>query len=655
MQKTKRREWVKTFAIIFLVILLILTFFSQTIMNRSLPEVAAQYVESGTINAKIRGSGAVSADETYDVTISQTRKIRSVLVKVGDTVNAGDVLFMLEPADSEELKTAQKTLSDLELAYQKSLIEAGNASSTENREVQKLRDAYNEALATLRLYSSADPSQIKSALEQAKVELTSLQRASADAESALAEVNTELTEAQQAATDASSAVTTLQTEISALDTQLETLIVASRDKTRAIEDAQKKLNEAYETKNRDWAIHQLRYEELQGYATENGVVNYTLMAAYAADTSFLQRSKPDIEFTEDDLKALADAYDTISKDDATIAELETTLRQLQQDANDPVTGATMAQQIQDLENEKTSKERELRTKQYEADAAAVQVEQVKSRVERYQEDATAAKRTAEDKQAEVDKLTAASTAAETLKTAQTALEDKVFETSLGDASSLDLQNSKKAIEEQQKVVDELMAQADGQEVTANVSGKVTAINVTAGNSAGADTALATLTVVDRGYTVKIAVTADQAKQVTIGDTATITNYYNGDITATLENIANDPQNPGKGKLLVFRLSGEGVEAGSNITLSIGQRSATYDTLVPNSALRNDANGDFVLVVTAKNTPLGNRYTATRVGVTVLAKDDTKSAVTGLSSGDFVITTSTAPIEAGTQVRLVDNG
>ena len=655
MQKTKRREWVKTFAIIFLVILLILTFFSQTIMNRSLPEVAAQYVESGTINAKIRGSGAVSADETYDVTISQTRKIRSVLVKVGDTVNAGDVLFMLEPADSEELKTAQKTLSDLELAYQKSLIEAGNASSTENREVQKLRDAYNEALATLRLYSSADPSQITAALEQAKVELTSLQRASADAESALAEVNTELTEAQQAATDASSAVTTLQTEISALDTQLETLIVASRDKARAIEDAQKKLNEAYATKNRDWAIHQLRYEELQGYATENGVVNYTLMAAYAADTSFLERSKPDISFTEDDLKALADAYDTISKDDATIAELETTLRQLQQDANDPVTGATMAQQIQDLENEKTSKERELRTKQYEADAAAVQVEQVKSRVERYQEDATAAKRTAEDKQAEVDKLTAASTAAETLKTAQTALEDKVFETSLGDSASLDLQNSKKAIEEQQKVVDELMAQADGQEVTANVSGKVTAINVTAGNSAGADTALATLTVVDRGYTVKIAVTADQAKQVTIGDTATITNYYNGDITATLENIANDPQNPGKGKLLVFRLSGEGVEAGSNITLSIGQRSATYDTLVPNSALRNDANGDFVLVVTAKNTPLGNRYTATRVGVTVLAKDDTKSAVTGLSSGDFVITTSTAPIEAGTQVRLVDNG
>ena len=155
-----------------LVILLILTFFSNTIMNRSLPEVAAQYVESGTINAKIRGTGTVSADETYDVTINQTRKIRSVMVKVGDTVSAGDTLFVLEAADSEELKTAQQELSDMELAYQKSLIEAGNTSATENRDVQKLRDAYNEALAVLRLYSNADPTQITAALEQAKVDLT---------------------------------------------------------------------------------------------------------------------------------------------------------------------------------------------------------------------------------------------------------------------------------------------------------------------------------------------------------------------------------------------------------------------------------------------------------------------------------------------------
>ena len=621
MQKTKRREWVKTFAIIFLVILLILTFFSQTIMNRSLPEVAAQYVESGTINAKIRGSGAVSADETYDVTISQTRKIRSVLVKVGDTVNAGDVLFMLEPADSEELKMAQKTLSDLELAYQKSLIEAGNASSTENREVQKLKDAYNEALATLRLYSSADPSQITAALEQAKVDLTYLQRAATDAENALTEYNNETTEIQNQLSSANTDLTTLETE----QTELETLYST--------------YSTALDTYNRDILIHQPAYDALD------------VLAAIAESYTFYQQIAKEGAVSEEDWKVLSSSYDTLVTDIANLDKAKTEFEKKYPDGR----YQDYSDQVSILSSKIDQISRDILRMKDDISNYEIALLQRNDGAQRLQDDVTEAKRTAEDKQAEVDKLTAASTAAETLKTAQTALEDKVFETSLGDASSLDLQNSKKAIEEQQKVVDELMAQADGQEVTANVSGKVTAINVTAGNSAGADTALATLTVVDRGYTVKIAVTADQAKQVTIGDTATITNYYNGDITATLENIANDPQNPGKGKLLVFRLSGEGVEAGSNITLSIGQRSATYDTLVPNSALRNDANGDFVLVVTAKNTPLGNRYTATRVGVTVLAKDDTKSAVTGLSSGDFVITTSTAPIEAGTQVRLVDNG
>ena len=51
---TKRREWVKNAAIIFLTIMLLLTFFSNTIMNYSLPEVATQYVQTGTITAKVR-------------------------------------------------------------------------------------------------------------------------------------------------------------------------------------------------------------------------------------------------------------------------------------------------------------------------------------------------------------------------------------------------------------------------------------------------------------------------------------------------------------------------------------------------------------------------------------------------------------------------
>ena len=150
----KRREWVKTVAIIFLAVLLVLTFFSNTIMNASLPEVATQQVTQGTINAKIRASGTIAANETYNVKLTQTRKIESVKCKVGQEVNAGDVLFVLEAQESDELKQAKTDLETLELNYQKSLIEASNGTAQENRDVQKLRDAYNEALAIYSQYST---------------------------------------------------------------------------------------------------------------------------------------------------------------------------------------------------------------------------------------------------------------------------------------------------------------------------------------------------------------------------------------------------------------------------------------------------------------------------------------------------------------------
>ena len=60
-----------------------------------------------------------------------------------------------------------------------------------------------------------------------------------------------------------------------------------------------------------------------------------------------------------------------------------------------------------------------------------------------------------------------------------------------------------------------------------------------------------------------------------------------------------------------------------------------------------------------NTPFivqlqGNRYIAPRVDVNVLAQDDTTAAVSGLSMGDYVITTSSKPLEAGMQVNMVEN-
>ena len=219
----KRREWVKTAAIIFLAVLLVLTFFSNTIMNASLPEVATQQVTQGTINAKIRASGTITANETYNVKLAQSRKIESVKCKVGQEVNAGDVLFVLEAQESDELKQAKTDLETLELNYQKSLIEASNGTAQENRDVQKLRDAYNEALVIYNQYSSMDPSSI--AVSKIK------------AEEKQKELNKELEEAQKALETIknSEEYKNLETEIADLEKKAEPLKTAAGQAKAALE------------------------------------------------------------------------------------------------------------------------------------------------------------------------------------------------------------------------------------------------------------------------------------------------------------------------------------------------------------------------------------------------------------------------------------
>ena len=625
----KRREWVKTAAIIFLVVMLVLTFFSNTILNHSLPEVATANVTSGTINAKIRGSGTVSANETYDVTIKQTRKVASVKVRVGDSVSAGDVLMTLEAEESDELKQAQTELESMELSYEKSLIAASTEAARENRDVQKLREAYNDLLAQYNQYSTMDARQVASAKAAADAKLKDLQAASKAAQEAYDARNAEKAELEKEAAEC-------KTFISALRT-----IIDKKAEVDAAEATQEQDNQQYEDD------YKYLLNTIAG-GNENEAMSY---ARYPESLAAVLKGRPDanVDPNSGDGKTdpylvraqeIATAYITLVKDADNIKALELELKRLIDDTDGVRNADNAEQQYKDALDEYDELQREL--------------DSFDRGTETLKKDAERAAQAVSDQQEYVDKLASASTLAEQVKSAKQALEDKIFEQGLADGSALDLEAAKKAIDEKKADIEKLTQNADEVEVKAKVGGTVSAINVTAGNNAGAETPLMTLNLTDRGYTVKISVTNEQAKKVRVGDSAELVNYwYGGDIQATLENITNDPSNPGKGRLLVFRLTGD-VEPDTNLTLSIGQKSANYDCIVPNSAIRTDSNGTFVLAIVAKSTPLRTRYTATRVDVQELAKDDTVTAVTGLSSGDFVITTSTKPIEAGTQVRLVEN-
>ena len=657
----KRREWVKTAAIIFLAVLLVLTFFSNTIMNASLPEVATQQVTQGTINAKIRASGTITANETYNVKLTQSRKIESVKCKVGDTVAAGDVLFVLEAQESDELKQAKADLESKELEYQKSLITASNTTAQEDRDVQKLRDAYNEALTIYNQYSSMDPSSIAVAKIKAEERLKELTKDQEEAQKALDTIknSTEYKNLESQIADLEKTLEPLKTAADSakatLEATIESLYTGDWDRISEVEDVIDDCNDRIKsaqnaierTLSSDPNVNLNRYLYLVDKYEEDYLLVVRIFGGKRED------AKDAIDNNRFEQELVDRGYATKDTAATTAEPLITAFNSLDEyysRVKDDVTKLSKAKaELAYAEAYLAYKKAAIGSEDLQSKYKAKQAE-----IERYELDVERAQEDVDDQKDTVEKLTSAATAADTLKSAKTALEDKLFEVNQGDTAALDMQAAKKAIEDAKQNVANLTKDADAQEVTAKVAGTIASVSVTAGDTAGADTPIATINQTDRGYTVKISVTNEQAKKVKAGDTAELVNYW-GDATATLESIGNDPQNPAKNRQLTFTLTGSDIQPDSNITLAIGQKSASYDAIVPTSAIRQDNNGSFVLAIVSKSTPLSTRYTATRVDVQVLASDDKSSAVSGIGSGEFVITTSTKPIEAGTQVRLAEDG
>lgn len=536
--KVKNRGWVKNAAIIFLAVMLVLTFFSNTFMNHSLAEVATQSVTSGSITAKVRGTGTVESNGSYQVKAEATREIRAVMVKVGQEVNQGDVLFVLGEGPSEELDAATENLRQLQLSYQRTAVNMPSFDySLDERNIEKAKETLANAQAA--------ENSAKAALEQnANVPETELKAAQARLDSA-----------NQVLTDAKS-------------------------------ELQKRYNEAVAL--RDSAQAKL----------EN-----VLNAPPADGASEEEKSEYQ--------KKLADAQAELDAANALLESLDPSV--------DPTVKAAQA----------------------EVDDAQAELDAILNRAGPYAESynkAVEARKTAEDE----------------LFTLEYNLnQTKIQNNKTAAAAALELQDLAQQIEKAKKQLAELSGGEDNQ-ITANVGGIIESIAYTAGSTAPKDEVLCTIQVPDMGYSLSFSVTNEQARRLRVGDSASVTNYYWGsEITATLTNIKTDPKNPQTSKLLTFDLSGD-VNAGSELTISVGQKSQNYEIIIPNSAIRTDSNGSYVLTVEAKNSPLGNRYIAQRVDIEVIAADDVNSAVTGdLSNGDFVITTSNKPVQKGDQVRMAD--
>lgn len=619
-QKVKNRGWVKNVAIIFLAVMLVLTFFSNTIMNASLPEAAVQYVQSGAITTQIRGTGTISAKETYEVKTSTSRKVQSVLVSRGQQVKVGDVLILLAAGEGSELKDLQTQLDDAQYSYQQKLINMGGGSSEVTRAQEKLQEAIAKRdanvctaeeveLAKLRYEAAQDEHQRLS--DQLEAAGGYVEGTGADSLDSLRDtVNT-------TKLDYDSSKVRYDKEL-AFMTRLSSDAAARKGSYGDAEAYAKAISGAFAAAGAETTVHNYFVDLASVTAAERANLGIDQVKIDSAAYSNLIDALPSKNLTD-----VAKGYDAVvaakNAYDKAVEAYDKALKQAQPQ------NAELNQRVKE------------------------------------------AQRYMEDMKAEYDEISAKKTTYDAAKdevvSAETALETLVKTSKL---DNLELSRMAKQI---QNLKDQIAQLSGGQkdengnvtggQIVSEVNGVVKDINVSAGNNTDPANAVMTIEVPDRGYTVSMSVTNEQAQKVTIGDAAEITTGYWGgsDMKGKLVGIRSDTQSQqgsAPGKQLVFDVTGSEIESGTQVSISIGQRSQNYDTIVPNSAIRSDSNGSFVLVIVAKSSPLGNRFVATRVDVTELAKDDVNTAVSGgLSAYDMVLTTATKPVEDGMLVRLPD--
>lgn len=656
-----RKDKVKNIAIVFLTVMLVLTFFSNSILNRALPEVATESVTYDTITERVRGTGTVTADDPYKVVAKDSRTIESVAISEGDMVMKDQVLFYLEDEESEELQKKEEEIKAKEEELSKQVLDYMTAILSVDISNQAYFNIETDNIASMAVYQTQIEAS-RQKVQSAQNTVDSLNRqilvAGMASESDI-DRETELAVATANMNNASSRMNEAQAQISSAEATIQALnekaagadtnadgepdgqalevtalnkTAAYNEKTATYKTAKESLVTALESatqptdppaENAPTPFVAANYFDANGMPKSMDALTKLQTLVTDIDT-FKGNTDASTEFAN--FKAAYDAY-ILAKTEKEAADKDisdyNTAKATLASAKSALTNAT---------NEFNSYQSTVNRLTNEGAASAGDTEEWQNDLQLSLADA---KTKLTDAQKEQEQL----------------LKDISSELALSSKND-DIADTEKELAELKEELAELENEATDATIVSPVEGTIISISKMAGESTNPAEEVALIQVAGKGMTCSFTVTNDQAAKVKVGDVAELQNaWYYEDVMVTLSKVRPDPDNPGKQKLLVFNVEGS-VQNGESLTLSVGERSAEYDFVVPNSAIREDKNGKFILIIEEKATPFGNRYKARRVDAQVMASDETKSAISAdLQGYEYVITTSNQPVESGDQVRL----
>lgn len=589
----KKKDRIKNIIIVFLLVLLVLTFFSNTIMNYSLPQVSVTRLSSGVVVKSAEISASAEASQEHAVLAENDVEIKRTAVKTGQKVKEGQVLFYLKSSEeSSEAVELRKTIDEAKLSYAKALLVAGNDYFDLKQSVSMARDALSEAIAAR---DSFDPS-----------------AASASAEKLML-LNERLS--------------ILERDKNALDSgNPEGLSEGSKNVIGS------DILNGYCKAKKEYEDAAMKLEQLEN--------SYAGDSAWTEAQRKLNEQKIKLERLKEDNADKRTIEDEQTQLDYAAADFET-INSIKENIASAGTVLTQKESAYRSQSAAESKINSLKS-QIEAEMASVSAEinaLGSSSPNQFGSDQAALEKDVREKQYALD-------------SAVHALETQIKNDNIEDSkTNMDLDSEKKKIEEQEAEYAKLVDKNGKTEITSPVDGVVGTIEAMSGTPVMKGETLLTINVLESGFCAKATVKNDIARSLSVGKSYSVKDDDNTKVK--LSKVSKSKQDS-KSSDLEFDITGD-VDDGSMLTILLNEESRRMDNVVPKNAVKEDSSGKFVYAVRSKHTPIGNRYIAVKVPVTVDSEDDSQCSVSGDfgENADYIITASSKPFTSGFQVKIAE--
>lgn len=300
---------------------------------------------------------------------------------------------------------------------------------------------------------------------------------------------------------------------------------------------------------------------------------------------------------------------------------------------DNTTNSTITQQLQQFEEAVQEKQNTYDT--------------IQAKVTEKQAALDSASTALEEKQEQLESDMSA--AADAKKAAERAVEDASLSADTDHTQEINAIS----LEQYQKQLEKLktIKQQNG-EITAPSSGIITKVCVETGQKT-TDTAAIVMSDEQSGLLFTTTTDSKNREYLSVGDNATITGV--GKETSDCSIVSLENSEDGSSIKVSISMQGDDFLPGESAQMTVTRKSESYDYLVPVTAVWQENNKAYVLLLETENTVLGEQYIARKAEVEILDKNSSYAAVSGnsLSTDCKIITDSDRTVGNGNVVRMTE--